>query len=132
MLLVLLCKIFVFVLIEIVTQWWLLYSYFDNLPIMSVLFTHRCKYNGIWCDCHTSERFSAIKPDSIHSFLHLKTPVPSQDSCCPFVWCVLSFDFAIWLGTFRFEFFSEFSIFVILLFFIHFWNKVYRQVVNIP
>ena len=58
--------------------------------------------------------FSAIKPGSIHHFLHLKMPV--YDSCCPFVWCVLSFDFASWLGTFRFEFFSEFSIFVILLF----------------
>ena len=45
-------------------------------------------------------------------------PVPSQEynSCCPFVLCVLSLDFAIWLGTFRFEFSSEFSIFVILLF----------------
>ena len=45
-------------------------------------------------------------------------PVPSQeyDSCCPLVWCVFLFDFAIWLGTFRLEFFLEFSIFVILLF----------------
>ena len=48
------------------------------------------------------------------SFLHKKMPVPSQeyDSCCPFVWCVCAFDFAIWLGTFRVEYFSEFSIFV--------------------
>ena len=84
------------------------------LYIMSVLITHRCKYNEIWCDCHTSERFSAIKPGLIHHFLHLKMPVPSQEycSCCSFVWCVLSFDFAIWLWTFRFDFSSEFSIFV--------------------
>ena len=46
--------------------------------------------NGIWYDCHTSERLSDIKPGSIHRFLHLKMPVTSQeyDSCCPFVWCV--------------------------------------------
>ena len=31
-------------------------------------------------------------------------------------WCVWSFDFDIWLSTFRFEFSSGFSIFVILLF----------------
>ena len=32
---------------------------------------------------------------TIHHFLHLKMPVPSQeyDSCCPFVRCVLSFTF---------------------------------------
>ena len=54
----------------------------------------------------------------IHHFLHLKMPVPSQeyDSSCPFVWYVLSIDFGIWLGTFRFEFSTEFSIFVFLLF----------------
>ena len=69
-------------------------------------------------DCHTSERFRAIKLGLIHHFLRLKMPVPSQeyDSCCPFLWYVLSFVFAIWLGTFRFEFSSEFSIFVTLLF----------------
>ena len=52
-----------------------------------------------------------------------KLTVPNQeyDSCCPFVWCVLSFDFDIWLGTFRFEFFPEFSIFVILLFACLYW-----------
>ena len=67
------------------------------LPLMSVLFTHRCKYNGIWSDCHASERFCAIKPGSIHHFLLLKILVPSQKyySCCLFVWRVLSFDFAI-------------------------------------
>ena len=45
-------------------------------------------------------------------------PVSNQeyDSRWPFVWYVLFFDFAIWLGTFRFEFSSEFSIFVVLLF----------------
>ena len=32
------------------------------LPFMSVLFTHQCKYNATWCDCHASERFIAIKP----------------------------------------------------------------------
>ena len=37
-------------------------------------------------------------------------PVPTQeiDSCCPFVRCVLLFDFAIRLVTFRFEFSSEY------------------------
>ena len=90
-------------------------------PILPVMFTHGCQYNGIWCDCPTSERFSAIKSGSIHNFLHLKMRISSQeyDSCFQFVWCVLSFDFAIKLGTFRFEFFSEFSSFVILLFFVH-------------
>ena len=85
---------------------------------MSVLFSHRCKYNGIWCDCHISERFNAITPGKIYHFLHLKMPLTSQeyDSCFPFVWSVLSFDFDIWLGTFCFEFSSEFSIFVTLHF----------------
>ena len=38
-------------------------------------------------DCHTSERFGAIKPGSGHYFLHLRMSKPSQeyDSCCPFV-----------------------------------------------
>ena len=51
-------------------------------------------------------------------YYNKKMSVPSQeyDSCCPFVWCVWAFDFAIWLGTFLSEFPSEFSIFVILLF----------------
>ena len=86
----------------------------------------RCKYNGIWCDSHTSESLSAIKPGSIH-YLHLKILVPSQeyDSCCSLVWCVLSFDFAIWLGTLRFEFSSEFRIFVILLFTKFFKTEIY-------
>ena len=43
-----------------------------------------------------------------------------QNACCPFVWCVLSFDFAIWLGTIRFEFSSEFSILVLLTFYMYF------------
>ena len=51
---------------------WLFY------PIKSVLFTHCCKYNRIWCDYYTSERFGAIKSDSIHHLLQLKMPVPSQ------------------------------------------------------
>ena len=61
--------------------------------------------------CHTSVRFSAIKPGSIH---HLEMSVPSQeyDSCCPFFWCVLSIDFAIWLGTFRFLYFPWNSVFL--------------------
>ena len=86
-------------------------------PICDLLLTHHFQYKGIWCQCRTSERLSAIKASLIHHFLQLRMPVPSQkyDSCCPFVWCVLSFDFAIWLGTFRFDFFSQFSIFVILL-----------------
>ena len=77
------------------------------LFIMSVLFTHHCKYNGIWCDCNTSERLGAINTGSIHHFNHLKMPVPSQE----YLWqllsirlCVLSFDFAIWLGTFWLNF----------------------------
>ena len=75
------------------------------------------------------ERFNAIKPGSIYHFLHLKMPVPSQeyDSCCPFVWCVLLFDFDIWLGNIRFEFSSEFSIFVILFSFSHFLTFLYLE-----
>ena len=56
----------------------------------------RYKYNGIWCDCHASERFSAIKPGIIHHYLHRKMSVTSQeyDSYCPFVWfCHLIRDF---------------------------------------
>ena len=88
------------------------------LPIMSVLFMHRCKYNGIWCDCHTSERLSSIKPGSVHHILHLKIPVPSQEynSCCPFVWCVLSFEFAIWLRN-SFEDLPRSSVFLWFCFF---------------
>ena len=54
----------------------------------------------------------------IHFFQHIKMPVPSweYDSCFLFVGCVWAVDHAIWLGTFRFEFSSEFSIFVILHF----------------
>ena len=61
----------------------------------------------------------AIKPGLIHYFLHKEMPVPSQeyDSCFPFVWWVCAFDFVIWQGAFRFEFSSEFGIFVILLFY---------------
>ena len=81
--------------------------------------------------CHTGERFGTIRPGSIHHFLHLKMPVTSQeyDSCCPFIWCVLSFDFAIWLGTFRFKFSSEFSIFVIFLFSIMYLH-IYFSIIN--
>ena len=40
----------------------------------------------LYIDCHTSERFSAIKPGSINYFLHLKMSVPSQEyDSCPFV-----------------------------------------------
>ena len=62
-------------------------SIFRLLFIMSVLFTYRWKYNGIWCKCHSSKWLSAIKPGSIHHFLHLKMPVPSQEynSCCQIV-----------------------------------------------
>ena len=73
---------------------------------MSVLFTYRCQYYEILSDCHTSERFTAIKTGLIHHFLHKKMPVPSQqyDSCCLFVWCSLIFcfcrlirDFPFWI-----------------------------------
>ena len=45
-------------------------------------------------------------------------PVQSQeyDSCYPFVWCVWAFGFVIFMGLSILNFFSEFSIFVILLF----------------
>ena len=62
----------------------------------------------------------AIKQGSIRYFLHKKMPLPSQEydiiSYYPFGWCVWAFDFDIWLGTFCFEFSSEFRIFVNLLF----------------
>ena len=58
--------------------------------LLSVLFTHHCKYNRIWWYCQQSERFSALKPGLVHHFLYLKMPVPSQeyDSSCPFVFDV--------------------------------------------
>ena len=91
-----------------------------------VLFTHGCKYNETWCDCHTNERFSAIKPDSVRHFLHLKIYVQGweYDSYCPFVRCVCSFDYAVWLGTFRFEFSSEFNVIVISIFIIWFCHLI--------
>ena len=60
--------------------------FWKKIPIMTVLFTHRNQYNGIWCDCLTGDRFSAIKLGSIHHFLHKKMPVLSQeyDSYYPF------------------------------------------------
>ena len=63
------------------------------------------------------KRFIAVNPGLIHYYLHNKMHVPGQeyDSCCPFVWCVWAFDFAILWGAFRFEFPLEFSIFVITL-----------------
>ena len=87
------------------------------LPIMSVLFTHRSKYNGIWYDCHTREMFSDIKTRFNPPFSTFENACTSQeyDSSCPIVWCVLSFDFAIWLRTFCFEFSSKFSVLVVIL-----------------
>ena len=38
----------------------------------------------------------------------MSVPIKDGDSCNLFVWCVLAFDFAIWLPTFRFEFSLEF------------------------
>ena len=96
--------------LQIFIRWWLMYPYFDYFIFVSVLFTNQCKYNGIWWDCHQSERVSAIKPGLIHHFLHLKMPVPSQeyDSFCPFVFdafCyLLNIDFAMWLWTFQIDF----------------------------
>ena len=53
-----------------------------------ILFMNHCHYNGNWCNCRPSERFSSIKPGLTHKFPHLKMPVPSQeyDSCCQFVY----------------------------------------------
>ena len=53
-------------------------------------------------------------------FLHRKMPVTIQEynSVYPFVWCAWAFDFAIWLGTFLFEFSSRFSMFWDLTFYI--------------
>ena len=90
------------------------------------LFYSRIVVNITECDDTVVERFSAIKPGSIHHFLHLKMPLPSQeyDSCCPFVWYVLSFDFTIWLGTFRLNF-PRSSVFL--------WDfTLYKYILQIP
>ena len=100
------------------------------LPIISVLFTHRCKLNGIWCDCHTSEGLSVVKPGSIHlfsTFENASTNSGGIDSGCSFVWCVLSFDFAIWIGTYCFEFprsFYDFTFCNVCLFCSHVVFKI--------
>ena len=84
-------------------------NYFEWRHI-SFLTAHRCKYNGIWCDCHTSGRLSAIKLGSIHHFLYLKMPIPNIRLMCFINWL-----FHL-IRDFRFEFSLTFSIFVILLF----------------
>ena len=107
----------------------------NNVSLWNVclfLFTHSCQYIGSWCDCRSSESFSAIKPDSIHYFLHKNMSVPNQkyDSCYTFVWC-LSYWFCQLLRNFPFWIFSPVffcifnffcivvSLYVFFLFFSH-------------
>ena len=89
------------------------------LPIMSVLFTHRCKNNGIWCDCHKSERFGATDKTRFNP------PFSTFENACTKsgIWQLLSIRlmcFILWychlIRDFPFLISSEFSIFVILLF----------------
>ena len=94
---------------------------FDNFTYYVCLFCSHIVVNIMKFDATVIQvRGLAIsyKPGLIHHFLQQKMPVSSQeyDSCYLFVWCIWAFDFAIWLGTFRFEFSSEFSILLILLF----------------
>ena len=102
---------------------------------------HWCLFH-IWSSCNSPVFVLYLNMSLFNIFMMFKhqqtivtliqMPVPSQeyDSCCPFGGCVLLFNFAIWLGTFRIEFSSEFSMFVILLFIITliwegFWTVKY-------
>ena len=72
-----------------------------------------------WVFIQLSASLIAIKqPGLIHNFLHKKMLESSHeyDSCYLFVCFVWAIDFAIWFGTYLFEFSSEFSIVVIYLF----------------
>ena len=95
------------------------------LFIVSGKWTHQCKYNGSWWDCHQSERVNAIKPGLNHHFLHLKMPVPSQeyDSSCPFVFDAFCYLILPWhdygLSELIFlwvQYFCDFTFFVFLSF----------------
>ena len=50
---------FVFIVIKIILQCWLLYQVFTfYLLFLFVLLTYCCQYIGIQCNCYTSERYS--------------------------------------------------------------------------
>ena len=69
------CLCFFVKYLFVLRQWWLLYPCFDYLPIMSVLFTHRCKYNGIWCECHTVLGWCKLPTNTIHHYTIHHTPL---------------------------------------------------------
>ena len=83
----------------------LLYPYFWLFYLLRlfVLFTHRCQYNEIWCDCHINERVSLrlnqvwltifCKRKCLHQIRNMTVVIYSFDV----IW---AFDFANWWGTF--------------------------------
>ena len=52
--------------LKMITRFWLLYPYCWHFYLLClfVMFNHRCQYNGMWCDCHTSERFASYNYQS--------------------------------------------------------------------
>ena len=93
--------------------------YLSDIIWLPYRFTLLCLFSSLIAEFDEtvvqSERFSAIKPGLILHFLHLKMPVQSQeyDSCCQFVFDV----FCHFILQCDHGLSSEFSIFVIVLFF---------------
>ena len=72
---------------------------------------------AMWVILAIKSHIGAIKPGWIDNFLHKEMPVHSQeyDSCFPYIWCVWALDFAIFKGTFRFEFYLKIVLFFVIL-----------------
>ena len=93
---------------------------------------YECRSNGCGHECYRPMNFQVpaskysilyrnIKANIKYMYYIMYLTTPS------FVWCVWAFDFANWLGTFRFEFSSAFSIFVIFIYFTPFASMVLRN-----
>lgn len=89
-----------------------------------------CVLQNLSCRTESTILFDKIKHPKIHSYvkaiLYYTTKTKLNVDCCKLCiwqmlficlhWCEWGFAFAIYLGAFRYEFYSEFSTFVILLF----------------
>ena len=112
--------LFVFILIKVVAQCWLLCPYFWLVCPLCLFLGSRVVANIMGFDATVIQlRGSASYKIRFNPLFSTKMPVLSQeyDSWYSFIWCVWAFDFSIQLlGTFRFEFSSEFIFFCVWLF----------------
>ena len=104
--------LYFYLVIRVIEQCWVLYNW--HFYILCRCFVHIMTFDATVVQVRG---LTSYKTGPIYRFLHKKMPVPCEeyDSCWLIVWCVSAFDFAILLVTFRFEFSSEISIFVISL-----------------